>query len=782
MRRAGTGGERVGATNRSDGVQAIGKRRRIREEAAVALIASVALALVTVSGAAGGPATDGSAPAEGVNSDRLVVLLDGEPVASEVGRPHGQQAQAHRAELAEQRAEYRAWLRRNAPQARVVWEYDTALHGLSVELRGADPATLARGPGVRETMPPVWMSPAMNASLELVGWDEATGAEITEEGVDVGEGVAVGVIDTGIPAYNPDHLEGEPDLTHPFFAVTDANASFYTDEDGECRRDPAEFTHAVENWTEFTNCKVYVAKVFDSDDPDATPEALSPHGSHVAGTVAGNSATTDSAHDLTLSGVAPAAFLGNYNVFPGPVPEAASSDDIAKAVDEAVRDDMDVLNLSLGGPPPERGWTATELALRNARDAGVLAAVAAGNSGPGSETVEAPGRAPWVLTAGASTNPHFIGQEVSHEESGSAGAAVGDFETFPEDGPEPQGLVWWGELDPRGDDLACRTVRNADLRGAIALIQRGECTFTTKIRNAEDAGAGGVIVFNNVAGDPVAMAHDGTDPFPGIPAVMVGKDFGRQLVDHSGDQVTVGGEVGERDGTADVIAGFSSRGPVEVPGEGYVIKPDLTAPGVNVHSSTLCGQQAEDDTGEVTCGFAMFQGTSMASPHLAGSAAALLSDRDAWRGTSPEDQDPEARVVEAKSAITNSADDVVTDHVTGDDPVGVTDQGTGRLQFDAAWDARLYADPVSVSLGRIRNGNVLRVTGSAALLGDTAGAAVEDPTDPGLTGATVDAELVDGELTVTVARERDVRGVAEGYVTVTADGGEIRVPYWVRFG
>lgn len=757
-------------------------RRSSTVKVAVILAACFGL-LLSFAPIAAGSATDEGPPQDpGANTERLVVLLEADPVASAVGQAHGAAADAHRASLAEQRGEYLAWLDRTAPQARVVWEYDTVLNGVSIELRGADAAALAQGPHVREVMHPIWMFPTMNESLELIGWGDATGAVATDDNVDLGEGIAVGVIDTGIPVYDPDQLDdNEPDLTHPFFAVTGANAGFYTvdgEVDGDCEREPGDFSHAdgAKNYTEFTNCKVYIAKVFKSDDPDATPEALHPHGSHVAGTVAGNSGTKDEAHDMTLSGIAPAAFLGNYNVFPGEEPEGASSDDIAMAVEEAVLDEMDVLNLSLGGAAPRRGWTETELALQAAAEAGVLSAVSAGNSGPGDETVQAPGRAPWVITAGASTNPHFLGQLAEHESEdvGEAGAAVGDFDPFDEDG-FTEDFTYWGDI--ARDDLACRAARGVDLDGDIALIRRGECPFTDKVRNAEDAGAGGVIIFNNVAGDPIAMAHDGTDPFPEIPAVMVSDDYGEALVEVREDEneIEVGGPISEQDGTADIIAGFSSRGPVEVPDEGYIIKPDLTAPGVNVHSSTLCEHDEEDG---IVCSFAMFQGTSMASPHLAGAAAAMFWDRGDW------ETGDETRVTEAKSAITNRADhDVVTDHVTGGDPVGVNHQGVGRLDLAASWDAQLYADPVSVSLGQIRSGRILEVSGRTSLLGATDDAEVEEVTGPGLDGVKVEADITQGdELVITVTRDRGVRGEAEGYITVDTDDDTIRVPYWVRFG
>jgi len=108
-----------------------------------------------------------------------------------------------------------------------------------------------------------------------------------------------------------------------------------------------------------------------------------------------------------MSGIAPGAWLGNYNVFPDNVGNARS-EDILNAVDAAIADGMDVLNLSLSG-----GYRGNNdllaIGLDNAVEAGVVVAVAAGNSGPGAGTLESPGRARNIITVGGSTNQHFVG-------------------------------------------------------------------------------------------------------------------------------------------------------------------------------------------------------------------------------------------------------------------------------------------------------------------------------------------------------------------------------------
>src|SRR5207248_496146 len=150
----------------------------------------------------------------------------------------------------------------------------------------------------------------------------------------------------------------------------------------------------------------------------------------IAAGVTGQTAVVNGVAIDDMSGIAPGAFLGNYNVFPGDVTDARS-EDILNAVDAAIADGMDVLNLSLGG-----GYHGNNdllaIGLDNAVEAGLTVAVAAGNSGPGQGTIESPGRARKVITVGASTNQHFVGQPVTYNPPGTTvGAAVGDFPELP---------------------------------------------------------------------------------------------------------------------------------------------------------------------------------------------------------------------------------------------------------------------------------------------------------------------------------------------------------------
>jgi len=363
----------------------------------------------------------------------------------------------------------------------------------------------------------------------------------------------------------------------------------------------------------------------------------------------------------------------------------ARSEDILNAVDAAIEDGMDVLNLSLGGSYHGNN-DLLAMGLDNAVDAGVVVAVAAGNSGPGQGTLQSPGRARKIITVAASTNKHFVGQPFTYPASGGTtiGAAVGDFPPLP---TSSFGLWFNTQL------TACTSV-DPGASGNVVVVNRGDCTFSTKVRNAIAAGAIGVVVINNVAGDPVAMAKDGGGG-DDLPAVMIGKNEGAALrAANPPDASAVATFQEFVTANQDILAGFSSQGPTAVD---FAVKPDVTSVGVNVLSSITCVGKPETCPGDGT-GWAFFSGTSMSTPHIAGSAAVLLNLDSSW---SP---------AQVKSALVNRADLVVTDAVTGTHDVGPTAQGAGRENLSVSADATTWMDPASASFGRVTVGHPTSVT------------------------------------------------------------------------
>jgi minor extracellular serine protease Vpr len=326
------------------------------------------------------------------------------------------------------------------------------------------------------------------------------------------------------------------------------------------------------------------------------------------------------------------------------------------------------------------------IAVDNLDEANMVVAVAAGNSGPGFMTIESPGSAARALTAGAATVGHFIGAPITPQGGPTFAGAVGDFETVTADLTAPLAVTSGSGTNGLSD--ACAAFPGGSLAGAIALVTRGSCTFSTKIRNAQNAGAVAVVVGNNVFGDPTAMGQDGTANQPTIPAYMVSRvNAGSPgLKDFNGVQTTIGATLTYlQTGNNDFMAGFSSQGPTDVD---FRVKPDVVAPGVNVLSSIphqFCDAPP--------C-FAFFQGTSMATPHLAGSAAVVIGAHPTWAAW------------QVRSAVVNNADVGVLKSATSGNPVSnVNLIGSGRENLLSAVTAGAGLNPVSVSFGAVPSGS-----------------------------------------------------------------------------
>jgi minor extracellular serine protease Vpr len=628
--------------------------------------------------------------------------------------------------LANEHASYRAHLAQRLPQAQIVAEYDTVLNGFAIKLNGASLASLANHPKVKAVDGSWLYRPTMNVSVDVINaaalWDGPAGR------AGAGGGIDIGIIDTGIRE------------DHPFFACKGLGSI-------------SPITH-----------QVYAAGVAGTGQ-----DIVFNHGTHVAGTAAGcvtDLATVDPGGPVegTISGVAPGANLHDYNVFPGygggfvAFGGSAFSHDIALAVEDAVNDGMEVINLSLGGSVQGPHDFLAE-AINAAAAAGVVPAVAASNDGPNPGTIGSPGNAFGALTAGATTNPHYVGVNVSTP-FGDFGAAVGDFDPFADDPVTDAPFVSWGAVD-----FACAGPPDTDVTGAVVLIQRGgptpatACTFATKVASASAAGAIGVVVYNNVGGDPIAMGGTGD-----IPAVMVSQEDGATIKAALPSTVTIDGNdpVEVLTTNADIMAGFSSRGPSDFTDN---IKPDVTAPGVNIYSSVF-----DETSGDL--GWAMFQGTSMATPHVAGSAALLLADNG--------DLTP----ADVKSLLGNNAERQVWADVVGGTLAGVMDRGGGRIDLARASAATATFDPMSLSFG-ISNGNrqvnetisvtVRNLSGSAKNLSISGGTgAMSFPANV--------AVPANGTATFEVSLSTRGPAEAEGDLTVTDGSETFLIPFWYSNG
>jgi len=658
--------------------------RRTRAMLAAALVA----VLVAAAPASAAPRsqTDSTAARPTVDQSIALVQLKGDPLSTSAKTKPAKgkkvdfssaTTKAYRAQLSALRNDLKKWLAANAPKAQVTGNWDISLNAVTVKLNGASLRLLRQAPQVQYAeYSGVYYKTLDDPDLALVdavaGWGGGGAAN-------AGKGVKVAIIDSGI------------DVDHPCF--DDAGYAAQT-QLGDRR---------------FTNNKIIAAKVFynKAKNQGLTAEAIDSHGTHVSGTVACNYQTAASVSGVDIpydpSGVAPAALLGNYNVFPGTL-ESARSEDILNALDAAYADGFDVANMSLGGGANGKQDLLT-IAVDNLDRANMVVAVSSGNEGPGHYTVGSPGSAARALTAGASSVGHYVAAPVTVGGT-SYGAVSGDF-------PIVEGAALVAPLAAvtvapvnaaNGLSEACSALPAGSLTGKIALIARGTCDFSTKIRTAELAGAVAVLVANRVGGDPTAMGQgaspDGVQPT--VPAYMVSLADGIELKTKNGMSTSISPDLAYfLSGNDDMQASFTSEGPTDVD---FRVKPDLMAPGVNVLSSV-----PGDDCGATGC-WAFFSGTSMASPHLAGAAAVVRGQHPGWTAE------------QVRSAIVNTAEIGAVTTVTGAVVTDVNIVGAGRLDLDAAVAAKAALAPVSTTFGSVPSGSGQTRTQTVTITNLTGGA------------------------------------------------------------
>lgn len=678
--------------------------------------------------------------AAGTVPNRYLVELETEPVATHIRRvPRGRMAALRSVEARQHRSRVRAEQRQargrvEAQGARVLESMDTVANALVVE--APDAARLERLPGVRRVLPVYRIRKMMlDRAVPLLKAHEAWSAVGVEN---AGAGVKVAIIDSGI------------DITHPGFK--DPSLPI-----------PEGFPLATsEDDLAYTNNKVIVARsyaaLFDKPDPDPSARDDDGHGTAAAMAAAG---VPNSGPRASIAGMAPRAWLGSYKIFGTPgVNDSPPFDVLLKAIDDAVADGMDVINLSLGSDvAPRLEIDPMVQALERAAALGVIVAVSAGNNGPDANTLASPATAPSVIAVGASNNDRLFASAASVD--GAAFVAVPATNSV--SAPAVTGLLMdVSRLD--NDGLACAPLPGGSLTGAIAFILRGVCLFSEKIANAQQAGAVAALVYTDRERPEPSIMDVGTT---GIPAEMVSHADGLEIKRRIASPIegTLRFLTGPVPVDPDRLAPFSSRGP----GANGAVKPDLVAVGTNLYTAAETvspggGIYARD-------GYADVDGTSFSAPLVAGAAALLKSAR------------PGLTAAQYRSLLVNSATPL---SLAPGIRAGVQQSGTGVLDAGAALRSTLAAAPVSLSFGTGGpDPNVLR-----HLTLTNIGTAEETylisvlPRD-GAPGLDVPSQVrldpgASAQLPVVFAGAGLQPGAYEGYLVAqgTVSGVESRIPYW----
>ncbi len=437
-------------------------------------------------------------------------------------------------------------------------------------------------------------------SINTIGTDQIR--YITDAGGNrlTGKGIKVGIIDTGI------------DYTHPDLQKNYVKGYDFVDRD----HDPMETVNMGPNNTV--------------------------HGTHVAGVIAANG---------KMTGVAPEADIYAYRALgPGGF---GTTEMIIAAIEQAVKDKVDVLNLSLGtsinGPD-----LPASIALDRAVEKGIIAVTSNGNAGPEPWTVGTPGTSRRAISVGAST-PEMKIPYIKFSGHTCRLTPLPDSQPWRND--RSYEMVYAG-LGRKKD------FHRKNVNGKYVLLKRGKITFSKKVQNAEEAGASGVLIFNNEE----KMVTPTLEKEAKLPAAFLSKTCGEQLKKAIEAGNTNANLIWKTE--ADVLAGFSSRGPVT---HNWEIKPDVVAPGVAINST-------------VPGGYKLLQGTSMASPHVAGACAILKQARPDWK--------PE----QIKAVLMNTAKPLEKGRDKYYEPF---EQGAGRIRLDKALRANSIVLPGALVFGKI---------------------------------------------------------------------------------
>jgi len=620
--------------------------------------------------------------------------------------------------------------------------FTSAYNGMTVTASGADADQLRDVSGVLAVWPVLQVAapdPVVNPTKDLVSALAMTGADVaySELGL-TGQGIKVGVIDTGIDIDHPDlGGTGKPGTTPFPSSRVKWGYDFVGDAYDPASADPAK----------------------ETPNPDRNPDDCAGHGTHVAGIIGANGDFATGG----VRGVAPGVSFGSYRVFGCDDNAGTSTDVILAAMDRAIADHMDVVNMSLGDTYMSWPSYPTSVAAQTMQKAGVILVAAAGNEGlDGTFTASTPSVSDGAISVASLENTKIPVQAFST----SAGAKVA---YLPADGAPvtpTTGSLALALAGPDGDgaaNTACTQI-SADVRGKAALVSRGTCGFYDKALTAQRAGAAAVILYNNEPGLAGATVV-GDEPIT-IPVVVISLSDGTALataltsgpvsLTWSPLWITSVNPVGG------LVSDFSSYGLAA----DLSLKPDLGAPGANILSTWPIEKGS----------YSTQSGTSMASPHVAGAVALLLQAKPELRGKTTK--------VRELLQTTGSLAPFTKAPASGElEPVH--HQGGGLIQIVTALTTQQTVSPGKISLGEGSAGpktTSITVTNTSAkpvtyAITKSDGVATE--------GSYIDAFLPDTTATMSAPKTVTVpaRGKTTVKVTITAPTAHPTAIYggWVTF-
>ncbi len=560
---------------------------------------------------------------------------------------------------------FRTALKSKLPKARAGESMTTVYGGVAVRLPANQASKLLSLPGVAAVQDDTLNKPlALDEAPQFIGaptlWRQLGGQDLA------GRGVIFADLDSGIWPEHP-MLADNPALGTPPAAPSGmARPCNFGDNPLTPATDVFACNHKVIGGQAFLDTynainpgtEMYPDSARDSDG----------HGTHTTTTAAGNNvqqAPILGVDQGPISGVAPGAWVLEYKICGA---NGCYSSDSVLAVQQAIADGANVINYSISGGSNPYG-DAVELAFLDAYQAGIFVAASAGNSGPGAGTTDH--HSPWVTTVAASTLARAFSTTLTVTSGGDSATFEGTSLTDGVTTPTP--IVMAEDVAGYGDALCQTPLPAGSVSGKVVACKRGINARIDKGLNVKEGGAVGMILYNPTLADTESDNH-------WLPAVHLadGTAFLAFMAAHP-DSLASWPAGSKQPAQGDVMAAFSSRGP-----GGQFLKPDITAPGVQV----LAGQTPTPQ--ETTAGppgqyFQAIAGTSMSSPNIAGSAILVKAAHMGWT--------PGA----IKSALMTTAttDVVKEDETTPADPF---DDGAGRVDLTRAGKAPVVFDETAQNM------------------------------------------------------------------------------------
>jgi subtilisin family serine protease len=600
-------------------------------------------------------------------------------------------------------------------KANIIAKYDTVLNGFAARLTDAEVLALKNNPQVLNVQADEAFHPDTISTSHFLGLDSSTGLWSTLGGRDTsGEGMVVGIIDGGIWPENPafaDRIDSNKVPTLDLSGMQNYGPAPATWKGG-CDTGPG-FDPSKHCNNKLIGARYYSAGFKASNSPVHWTEFLdSPrdsvagatghggHGDHTASTVAGNYGAMAIVNGVKVgvaTGMAPRARVAAYKIcwtFIDPTATDGTGSrntcygsDAVSAIDQAVKDGVNVLNYSISGG--ENVNDPVEQAFLRAANAGIFVAASGGNSGPANQIAHI---SPWLTTVAASTHDRSFKASVTLSDAAASkfyGESINDKELPATQliRAEDAGVSGANANELRfcfSNSVATPGVSPLDpvkVAGKIVICTRGSNARVDKSAAVLAAGGVGMILVDNGAG-LVADTHS-------VPTVHVTAADGaliRAYVDASGAAAMASiSKFSLVSKPAPIIAGFSSRGPNRF--DVNQLKPDLTAPGVDIIASVTPGiteAQKNDIAAGLAAGtpeWASYQGTSMSSPHVAGLATLLRQQHPNWS--------PAA----IKSALMTTATPTLDDGLPGLQNGKLPwSQGAGHVNPNGASDPGLIYD------------------------------------------------------------------------------------------